>query len=86
MIEINIAIRSAKVLDSQIPVSPKKAGRIRTEPTWNTRVRRKEITADTSPLFNAVKNADAKMLIPHTRNDRAKMWNADLVNCYRSGS
>ena len=34
-----------------------------------TRVLKNEITADIKPLFNAVKNADAKILIPTTKND-----------------
>ena len=36
----------------------KKMGRIRTALTWNTRVRKKEISADNSPLFKAVKNEE----------------------------
>ena len=35
--------------------------------TWNSSVRRKEIAADTVPLFSAVKNADRKE------------WNTDRI-------
>ena len=37
--------------------------------TWNSSVRRKEMAADTVPLFSAVKNAEPKMLKP----DRIKL-------------
>lgn len=49
---------SAKRTDDQIPSIVKKMGRIRTALTWNTRVRKKEISADNSPLFKAVKNEE----------------------------
>lgn len=49
---------SAKRTHDQIPSIAKKMGRIRTALTWNTRVRKKEISADNSPLFKAVKNEE----------------------------
>ena len=50
----NAAI-SAAVTDSQIPSSSRNAGRISTPAHWNTSVRKKEMAADTKPLFSAVK-------------------------------
>ena len=35
--------------------------------SWNTRVRRKEMIAETSPLFRAVKNPEEKILSPARR-------------------
>lgn len=49
---------SAKRTDDQIPSIAKKTGRIRTALIWNTSVRKKEIRADKSPLFKAVKNEE----------------------------
>ena len=38
-------------------------------PLPDTSVRKKEIVAETKPLFNAVKNAEAKILNPHIRSE-----------------
>ena len=40
---------------SQMPSTSRKIGRIRTLAHWNTKVRRKEMAAEASPLFSAVK-------------------------------
>ena len=45
-------------MDSHTPVMPISFGRISTMTIWNTKVRRKEIAADTAPLFRAVKKED----------------------------
>lgn len=56
---VTIKVRSsAKTTDDQIPSIAKKMGRIRTALIWNTSVRKKEISADKSPLFKAVKNEE----------------------------
>ena len=56
---VTIKVRSsAKITDDQIPSIAKKMGRIRTALIWNTSVRKKEISADKSPLFKAVKNEE----------------------------
>ena len=60
---------SAATTASQMPSTPMISGRVRTDTTWNSSVRRKEIAADTVPLFSAVKNAEPKMLKP----DRIKL-------------
>ena len=56
---VTIKVRSsAKRTDDHIPLIAKKMGRIRTALIWNTSVRKKEISADKSPLFKAVKNEE----------------------------
>ena len=49
---------SATVMAHQMPSTSKKMGRISTEADWNTSVRRKEMAADTPPLFRAVKKPE----------------------------
>ena len=51
-----------------MPVMPINPGRINTIMIWNTKVRRKEIAADTAPLFSAVKKEDPQTFMPLTRN------------------
>ena len=67
---------SATVFDHQIPPTPKSFGSRRTEPSWNTSVRRKETAAETAPLLSAVKKEDIKMLNPTSRKQKEKMRNA----------
>ena len=62
-----IAIASAKVTESHMPLMPRKIGRISTQTIWKTSVRKKEIVAETNPLFSAVKNAELKILKPQIR-------------------
>ena len=66
----NSAAISAATTESQMPFMPSRWGNTRMAVTWNTRVRRKEITADTMPLLSAVKNAEPKMLKPQSRKLR----------------
>ena len=63
MLTINDKI-SANTIASHIPFSPQNTGNINIAITWNTSVRKKDITAETSPLFKAVKNAEANILNP----------------------
>ena len=58
------AATSATHTAHHIPSTPKSTGRISTDELWKTRVRRKDIAADTAPLFKAVKNPEAKILNP----------------------
>lgn len=51
---------SATATALQIPLMPRSSGRRSTAASWNTSVRRKEIAADISPLFNAVKTKNRK--------------------------
>ena len=52
------ASSSATTIESQIPSTPMKTGSTSTTMIWKTRVRRNEITAETTPLLSAVKNAE----------------------------
>ena len=51
-------INSATTIESQMPFSFKKIGKIITALAWKTTVLKKEIKAEISPLFNEVKNDD----------------------------
>ena len=64
----NSAKNSAITMDNHTPVMPINPGRINTIMIWNTKVRRKEIAADTAPLFSAVKKEDPQTFMPLTRN------------------
>ena len=66
---INSAIPTAL----QIPLIPNNVGSKRIIIIWKTRVRRKEIAADITPLFSAVKKEDPKMLNPQIRKVRLKI-------------
>ena len=52
------AINSATMMEYQIPETPRKNGRMITEPVSKSMVRQKEIAAETKPSFNAVKKDD----------------------------
>ena len=58
------AANSATTTENQMPNTPKSAGRIKIAAISNKKVRKKEISAETKPLFNAVKNEDAHVLMP----------------------
>ena len=60
-------------------------GKNKTAATWNNSVRIKEIIADTSPLFKAVKKDDAKILAPANKNPNEKMKKPRTVICSKSG-
>ena len=55
------------MIELHTPFSSRNSGSTNTQMIWNTSVRANEITADTSPLFSAVKNAEPKMLKPQIR-------------------
>lgn len=55
---------SAKLTASQIPFTPQIAGNMNIIAIWNTNVLKNDITAETSPLFNAVKNDELNILNP----------------------
>ena len=65
-----VARTSAAVMDSHIPSTPQIMGRSRTADTWKTRVRRKDIAAETTPLPRAVKKDEPKIPKPANRKDR----------------
>ena len=49
---------------NQMPVRPKIRGSTKIAATWNTKVRRKEMRAETRPLFKAVKKLEPQILMP----------------------
>lgn len=79
MAEIKQAHTSATLMAHQIPSTSKKTGRIRTEEVWKIRVRKKEIAADTAPLFKAVKKEEEKIFRPARRKGQENSRNAWLV-------
>ena len=74
------ASASAATMDSQIPSTPQISGNTSTAATWNTSVRRKEMAADTSPLFSAVKKEEPKMANPESRKAKEKIKKAWAVS------
>ena len=49
---------SAIATEHQTPLIPRSSGSSRTTAIWKTSVLRNEISAESRPLFNAVKNAE----------------------------
>ena len=49
---------SATATETQIPFMSNIIGRISTQASWKTSVRKKEIAAEIGPLFSAVKKAE----------------------------
>ena len=50
-----------------MPFNPQISGSINIIAIWKSSVLKKEIAAETTPLFNAVKKEDAKILMPLIR-------------------
>lgn len=71
---------SATTTEDHIPSMPNNKGNNMTAPHSNTNVREKEIPAETSPLFKAVKKAEAYTLNPAKRKDNEKIMKARRVN------
>ena len=61
------AISSAKTTEYHMPSTPKNIGNTSTAPSSNTKVRKKDISADTCPLFRAVKKAELNIARPVNR-------------------
>ena len=70
---------SATILANQIPLSPKRIGRINTDDNWNTSTRRKDTAAEIGPLPKAVKNDEVKMLMPASTKQNEKIRKAVIV-------
>lgn len=68
-----------------MPFIPKTIGNKNTAPISKTRVFKNEITADTKPLFKAVKNAEPNILNPPIVNDIAKILSVLTVKFNSSG-
>ena len=75
-----IAKISATTTESQIPFIPHIAGRRNIITTWKSNVLKKDITADTTPLFKAVKNADANILNPLIKLDNVFLLIYSIIN------
>ena len=67
---------SATTTENQIPFSLKNIGKMVTAKTWKSSVLKNEISAETKPLFNAVKKPEPKIFTPKTKKEMAKILNA----------
>ena len=86
MREIMNAASSEKATDHQMESPPIRDGNSSTARSWKTRVRRKEMMAETSPLLRAVKNPEANILSPARRKVGAKSRRARVVRSQSSAS
>ena len=77
------AINSAITMDIQMPSTSKTKGRSKMAAVWNTKVLKKEMSAETRPLLRAVKNEEPNIAIPAKRNEKANIENASIVKLYR---
>ena len=66
-------------MENQIPLMPKIRGKIIMAATWKITVRKKEIIAEVSPSFKAVKKLEAKIAKPIKIKDKAKILNPETV-------
>ena len=67
------AIISATTIKIQMPSISKIRGSRIIAATWNTKVLKKEIKAEMSPLLRAVKNEDPNIAIPAKRKEKANI-------------
>lgn len=70
-----MVINSAMGTASHTPLSPNTMGRVNRNRTNSTKVLMEEIIADAFPSDNAVKNAEANILIPLNKKLHANMEN-----------
>ena len=77
---------SDTTVEAQMPSSSQTMGRSVTARHWNTSVRRKEIRAEVSPSFRAVKKDEPKIAIPENKKEKEKMAKARTVMASSSGS
>lgn len=77
---------SANVTASQIPSIPHIIGSMYIIAIWNTNVLMNDITAETSPLFNAVKNDELYILNPLIIYDSENILIALVVSSSNSKS
>ena len=82
----NAAINSATTTESQIPSRPISLGNKITAAIWKTMVRKKDIIAETRPLFSAVKKDDPKIANPAKRKENEKMKKAFTVISHKPWS
>ena len=67
---------SATTIASQIPLAPISIGSTIIAPISKIKVLKMDITAETIPLFKAVKKADPNIAIPLNRKDTAYSFKA----------
>ena len=70
---------SAATIDSQMPSSSQISGKMSTAATWNTSVRKNEMSAEVIPSPSAVKNDEPKIEKPDSRKENEKIENACAV-------
>ena len=70
------AISSAKTMEYHMPSTPNNTGSKSTAPSSKTKVRKKDINADTFPSFRAVKKAELKIAIPEKKYEKEMILNA----------
>ena len=75
---------SANNIANQMPFMPNINGNKNIIATWNTKVLKKDIKAEIKPLFKAVKNDEAKTLIPPTKYDNTYKRIAMVVRFNKS--
>ena len=80
------AAASATEIAYQTPSSPHISGRIRIVMIWNNNVLKNEISADTAPLFRAVKKEEPKIPNPLNKNETENNRNALVVSSVSAGS
>ena len=59
-----------------MPSTPNNTGSKSTAPSSKTKVRKKDINADTFPSFRAVKKAELKIAIPEKKYEKEMILNA----------
>ena len=69
------AIISANTTENQIPSTPQKRGKTKTDEIWNTKV----LSAEVSPSFKAVKKEEPKMANPENKKEKEKTEKAWAV-------
>ncbi len=70
---------SATILANQIPLSPKRIGRINTDDNWNTNTRRKDTAGRDRTVAQGCKNDEVKMLMPASTKQNEKIRKAVIV-------
>lgn len=70
---------SATTVENHMPSNPQKIGKVRTAAHWKTKVRKKEISADMSPLPRAVKKEEPKIAVPENKKEKENMAKARTV-------
>ena len=81
-----MASSSATTVESQTPSISMISGNNKTNEISKTIVRIKEMTAETIPLFSAVKNEELKIANPENKKLNEKMRNPLMVNCIKLSS